>query len=245
MKKYPKYDDDDIVVIPKGVTEGDEFISEKGLKVKCPKGVSEGDRISVAKVVAVETIGNCTETSARTKSLFFRHRCMCFGQDFKVFNDRKEKQYMFKGALKILGQIDLSMSEVKTGEEVCTVKRGTNVFTSGRVKIKSRDRTFATVSISTIFGLSIGISLATHGSLRIVGDVKKRTYRILGPKSITGNEHILKVTMSDRMEGMIEVQVSRDDLCAPLWVACCVAIEKCVADWERRNNPKDNDIFST
>ena len=65
-------------------------------------------------------ISNSTTAMKTTKSLFFRHRCMCFGQDFKVFNDRKEKQYMFKGALKILGQIELSMSEVETGEEICT-----------------------------------------------------------------------------------------------------------------------------
>ena len=119
------------------------------------------------------------------------------------------------------------------------------MFTSGRVKIKGPERNFATISISTMFGLSIGISLATHGSLRIAGDVKKRDYRILGPKSITGNEHILRVKMSDVMEGMIEVEVARDDLSAPLWVACCVAIEKCVADWERRNDSSDNVIFRT
>ena len=187
---------------------------------------------------------NSTTAKKTKKSLFFRHRCMCFGQDFKVFNDRKEKQYMFKGALKILGQIDLRMSEVKTGDEVCTVKRGTNVFTSGRVKIKGPERNFATVSISTMFGLSIGISIATHGSLRIAGDVKKRDYRILGPKSITGNEHILRVKMSDRMEGMIEVEVARDDLTAPLWVACCRDC-RVRLDWERRNDSSDNVIFAT
>ena len=122
----PSYDDHEIVIVPKGVKEGDEFTTTKGLRIKCPKGVSEGDTISVRKpktprVLGVEMVDTIRTTATKTtKSLFFRHRCMCFGQDFKVFNDRKEKQYMFKGALKILGQIELSMSEVETGEEICT-----------------------------------------------------------------------------------------------------------------------------
>jgi len=223
----PSYDDRMVVIVPKGLSEGDAFIVN-GMPPHNNSSSSSSGR-----------------TLSTTKSYFFRHRCQCFGQDFKVFNNRNEKQYMFKGALKILGQIDLHMTEVKTGDQLCTVKRGTNVFTSGRVKIAARKRTFATISISTLFGLSIGIKLATHGSLRIAGDVKKREYRVLGPKSITGNEHIVKVTMSERMRGMIEIEVAKDDLCAPLWVACCVAIEKCVADWERRNNPRDDDMFAT
>ena len=167
---------------------------------------------------------------------------MCFGSDFKVFNGDKKKVFMFKGALKILGQIDLHMTEVKTRKELCTVKRGTNVFTSGNVKISSGGRNFSKVSISTLFGLSIGISLGGLGSLRISGDVKNREYKILGPQT---EGHIVQVKMGDLMEGMLEVQIARDIENTPLWIASCVAIEKCVADWERRNNPDDNKIWKT
>ena len=49
----PSYNDHEIVIVPKGVKEGDEFITAKGMRVKCPKGVSEGDKISVRKNVSV------------------------------------------------------------------------------------------------------------------------------------------------------------------------------------------------
>ena len=53
----PSYNDHEIVIVPKGVKEGDEFITAKGMRVKCPKGVSEGDKISVRKATTPKVVG--------------------------------------------------------------------------------------------------------------------------------------------------------------------------------------------
>ena len=74
MKKAPipipqSYNDHEIVIVPKGVKEGDEFITTKGLRVKCPKGVSEGDKISVRKATTPSVVGTYLFFRIHLKSL--------------------------------------------------------------------------------------------------------------------------------------------------------------------------------